>query len=173
MLIVYVHRYLSTIMLPVAFLVIFWPVVFYKLWFTNDITKEMKAFPYYKFAVMGLFDTAFSLFSTFPIQHLGGDLSNVLSQSVLPINMMFAAYFLGTKFKKNHYLGAALVIYGIAIKLSASSDFSGTLGWIFVMVLAQVLSFSSFFLHSFSLFLLDACCCIQRVQTDRHEGCRP
>jgi len=51
--------------------------------------------------------------------------------------MVFAWYFLGTKFKKNHFLGAALVIYGIAIKLSAGTDFSGTFGWIVLMILSQ------------------------------------
>ena len=39
---------------------------------------------------MGLLDTLFNLLSTFPVAKLGGSLTNVLSQSVLPINMVFA-----------------------------------------------------------------------------------
>lgn len=90
----------STVILPVAFLVISWPVVWYKLYRTNDITPEMRSFPLYKFAIMGLFDTLFNLFSTFPIYHLGSDLSNILSQSVLPINMLGSMIFLRTRYRK-------------------------------------------------------------------------
>lgn len=97
----------------------------------------MWKFPQYKFAIMGLLDCLYNLFSTLPVQHLGGDLSNVLSQSVLPINMLFALLFLKTRFKKNHYLGAFLVIYGIAIKLSGGSDWAGSFGWILMLIFAQ------------------------------------
>ena len=80
----------------------------------------MASFPKYKFALMGLLDTLFNLLSTFPVAKLGGSLTNVLSQSVLPINMVFAYLFLRTRFGNNHYLGAFLVIYGIMIKLMPS-----------------------------------------------------
>ena len=98
--------YLSTVILPIAFLVISWPVVWYKMLFTgaaaappgavaaapphprpgaDHIDADMRAFPKYKFAIMALFDALFNLMSTFPIYHLGSNLSNVLSQSVLPV----------------------------------------------------------------------------------------
>ena len=69
-------------------------MVWWKFWARpQDITPEMRAFPQYKYAIMALFDTSFNVFSTFPVQHIGGDLSNVLSQAVLPINMLGAAVF--------------------------------------------------------------------------------
>lgn len=70
------------------------------MWRTDDITPEMRNFPLYKFAIMGLFDTLFNLFSTFPIYHLGSDLSNILSQSVLPINMLGSMIFLRARYRK-------------------------------------------------------------------------
>lgn len=57
----------------------------------------MRSFPQYKFAIMGLCDTLFNLLSTFPIYHLGSNMSNVLSQSVLPINMLGSMIFLRTR----------------------------------------------------------------------------
>ena len=77
------------------------PVVVQRL-YSGAITPEMKAFPKWKFAIMGLLDTLFNIFSTFPISKIGGSLTNVLSQTVLPINMIFAFVFLGTRFKNNH-----------------------------------------------------------------------
>jgi hypothetical protein len=42
--------------------------------------------------------------------------------------MLFARIFLSTKYNPNHYLGAFLVIYGIAVKLGGSTDWDGSLG---------------------------------------------
>lgn len=135
--------YFSSVILavPISFV-----VVWYKMLCTKDITPEMRRFPQYKFAIMGLFDTSFNVFSTFPIQHLGGDLANVLSQTILPINMIGSYIFLKTRFKKVHYWGALLVIYGIMVKLSDSIGtpaFSGAFGWIVLAVLSNIPSAAS------------------------------
>ena len=130
---------------------------------------EMRRFPHYKFAIMAFFDTSFNVFSTFPVQHLGyvwkagapalrhaepgpllvphrGDLSNVLSQTILPINMVGSFFFLGARFKAVHYLGAFLVIYGILVKLSpdmGTPAFGGSLGWIALAILSNLPSAAS------------------------------
>jgi uncharacterized membrane protein len=109
--------FLANLILPVAFLVISWPIVWYKMLFTKDITPEMKAFPQYKFLIMGLLDTLYNLLSTFPQPKLGGDLSNVMSQVVLPFNMIGSMIFLGTRYKKCHWIGSTLVIYGVMVNL--------------------------------------------------------
>lgn len=137
------RRYFSSVILAFP---ISWLVVWYKMYFTDEITPEMRRFPAYKFAIMGLFDTLFNVASTFPVQHLGGDLSNVLSQAVLPINMAASAFFLRVRFKKVHYWGAILVAYGIMVKLSPSigqAGFSGSLAWIMMMVISQTPSAAS------------------------------
>ena len=147
--------YLGAVILPVAFLVITVPIVWFKLAFTNDITPAMTSFPKYKFALMGLLDTLFNLLSTFPVAKLGGSLTNVLSQAVLPINMVFAYIFLRTRFGNNHYLGAFLVIYGIMIKLmpqlfgssdssgGSNDDGAGTVFYTFLLIFSQAFSAAS------------------------------
>lgn len=109
--------FLANFILPIAFLLISWPVVWYKMLFTKDITPEMKAFPQYKFLIMGLLDTLYCLFSTFPQPKLGGDLVNVTSQVVLPFNMIGSIILLGTRYKKCHWIGSILVIYGVMVNL--------------------------------------------------------
>jgi hypothetical protein len=37
----------------------------------DEITLEMRKFPHYKFALMGLFDTLYNLLSAFPTPHIG------------------------------------------------------------------------------------------------------
>ena len=51
---------------------------------------------------MGILDTAFSLLSTFPVPHLGGAVTNVMNQIVLPFNMVGSIIFLGTRYHKAH-----------------------------------------------------------------------
>ena len=104
--------YFSALILPLGYLVITWPVTWYLMRYTQEITPQMTSFPKWKLAVMGLFDTLYNLTSTFPVQHIGGNLSNVLSQTVLPINMVFGYMFLKMRFRWNHYLGALIAIGG-------------------------------------------------------------
>ncbi|OQR98790.1 Drug/Metabolite Transporter (DMT) Superfamily [Achlya hypogyna] len=104
--------YFSNIICPLAFAVTSWPVVWYKLWFTNDITPEMKAFPSQCFAWMALLDTVCCLMAAFPTPHIGGNLANVLGQVNLPFNMVMSFVFLKTKYRRIHVLGAILVVYG-------------------------------------------------------------
>eukprot|EP00947_MAST-08B_sp_MAST-8B-sp1_P003513 g3513.t1 len=149
--------YLGAVILPIAFLVITVPVVLFR---PNSVTPEMRAFPKWKFAIMGLLDTLFNILSTFPVAKLGGSLTNVLSQSVLPINMVLAYFVLKTRFRNNHILGAFLVIYGILVKLmpelfksseasssgaatSSGDDGGADAGWIFLLVFSQVFAAAS------------------------------
>jgi len=112
--------YFSAIILPIAFLFVVWPVVGYKLLFTGHITKAMLAVPQHKFAVLGLIDTLFNILSTWPIKYTGSTVANVLSQAVLPWNMVLAFIVLRTRYNDTHILGATMVIYGVLVRLLPS-----------------------------------------------------
>lgn len=142
--------YLSNIILPLAFLISSWPVVWFKMALTNDITPEMRKFPHYKFAIMALFDAAYNFFSAFPTPHIGGNLANVLNQATLPFNMGFALIFLGTKYKRCHILGAILVLYGAMVDMipvlkgdPSDNMPDPTLGWIALYVFSMTFSAGS------------------------------
>ncbi|KAG4064016.1 hypothetical protein PC123_g1083 [Phytophthora cactorum] len=104
--------YFTNVILPIAFLVSSAPVVAYKIYFTDDITQEMREFPHYKYMLMALFDTLYNLLGAFPTPHIGGNMANVLSQLNLPFNMLLSYMFLQTRFKRGHILGSILVLYG-------------------------------------------------------------
>ncbi|OQS06892.1 Drug/Metabolite Transporter (DMT) Superfamily [Thraustotheca clavata] len=109
--------YFANIICPIAFVLTSWPVVWYKMWFTGEITPEMKAFPTSRFAVMALLDTLCTLMAAFPVPHIGGNLANVLGQVNLPFNMIMSACFLQTKYRRIHVLGAILVVYGSLVDM--------------------------------------------------------
>lgn len=110
--------YFSSCILPIAFLIIVWPIVGAKLiWYPKHITKEMLAIPQHKFAVLGALDTAYNLLSTWPIKATGSTVANVLAQSVLPINMVMSFVVLRTRYTGQHMSGALLVIYGVLLRL--------------------------------------------------------
>ncbi|ETW03091.1 hypothetical protein H310_05517 [Aphanomyces invadans] len=137
--------YFSNIILPIAFVVTSWPVVWYKMAFTNDITPEMRSFPHYKYAIMGLLDTIYNLLSALPTPHLGGNFSNVLDQLNLPFNMLLSLLFLNTRYKRCHILGAVLVLYGGFVNMLPLFTGGSTLnmpdpsvGWIVLFISSLV-----------------------------------
>ncbi|RQM14597.1 hypothetical protein DD237_004417 [Peronospora effusa] len=87
------------------------------MYFTDDITQEMREFPHYKYMLMALFDTLYNLLGAFPTPHIGGNMANVLNQLNLPFNMLLSYIFLQTRFKRGHILGSILVLYGGMVNL--------------------------------------------------------
>ncbi|CCI50230.1 unnamed protein product [Albugo candida] len=137
--------YFTNVILPVAFLVTSWPVVWYKMYFKADITPEMRSFPHYKFAIMALFDMLYNLLSAFPTPHIGGNMANVLNQLVLPFNMGLAFLLLQTGFKRGHIMGAILVLYGGLVDMiplfngeAPANMPDPSFGWIFLYILSLI-----------------------------------
>jgi drug/metabolite transporter (DMT)-like permease len=117
---------------------------------TKDITPSMRRFPQFKFAIMGFLDTSFNLLSTFPQPHLGGAITNVMTQVVLPFNMIGSMLFLGTRFKRVHYVGSILVVYGVLVNLmpffegrTPQENTDPSIGWILINALACVFAAAS------------------------------
>ncbi|KAI9989692.1 hypothetical protein PInf_019977 [Phytophthora infestans] len=137
--------YFTNVILPVAFLVSSAPVVAYKIYFTDDITPEMREFPHYKYMLMALFDTLYNLLGAFPTPHIGGNMANVLNQLNLPFNMVLSYMFLQTRFKRGHILGSILVLYGGMVNLIPAltgQDNANTpdpsIGWISLYIVSLV-----------------------------------
>ncbi|OQR92824.1 Drug/Metabolite Transporter (DMT) Superfamily, partial [Thraustotheca clavata] len=137
--------YYSNIINPCAFLFFAWPVVWYKLRYTKDITPEMKAFPHYKYAIMAFLDMSANLLSTVPTPHIGGNLCNVLSQVNLPFTMILSHLFLQTSYKKAHIMGATMVLYGAFVCMipifrgeTALNSPDPTFGWIALFIFACI-----------------------------------
>ncbi|KAG2790522.1 hypothetical protein JG687_00000282 [Phytophthora cactorum] len=137
--------YFTNVILPIAFLVSSAPVVAYKIYFTDDITQEMREFPHYKYMLMALFDTLYNLLGAFPTPHIGGNMANVLSQLNLPFNMLLSYMFLQTRFKRGHILGSILVLYGGMVNLipaltgqENANTRDPSVGWITLFIVSLV-----------------------------------
>ncbi|TMW56559.1 hypothetical protein Poli38472_006569 [Pythium oligandrum] len=137
--------YFSNVILSLAFMVTSWPVVWYKMHFTDEITPEMRAFPHYKFAIMALLDTLYNMIGALPTPHIGGNLANVLNQLNLPFNMVLSYIFLSTRFKRGHLLGSILVLYGGLVSMipiftgqETSNMPDPTVGWISLYIFSLV-----------------------------------
>jgi len=62
--------------------------------FTNKITPEMRAFPQYKFAVMGLLDALQGLLIVVGGLYVPGIMQNLLLQGCVPVTMLFSIFIL-------------------------------------------------------------------------------
>ncbi|KAA0172158.1 hypothetical protein FNF27_01427 [Cafeteria roenbergensis] len=143
--------YFSAAILPVGFLVVLWPIVLYRIC-TGRVTKDMLAYPKWKFAALGIFDTLYNVLSTWPVPAIGGAVSNVLSQAVVPMNMGLSIAVLRTGFTRMHYVGAFMAVYGVLVRLipsfTGSDDSDSAEGgsssgavfafWCGIMVISQV-----------------------------------
>ena len=103
------------IYVPMCFLYI-WPMMY----FTGEkvITKEQKAIPKYKFAVMGAYDSLAGIMQVFAINFITSSSIIVLvQQSAIPINMGISYSMLNAKYTVAQYTGAAVVLFGIVVVL--------------------------------------------------------
>ncbi|KAG2394201.1 hypothetical protein C9374_003965 [Naegleria lovaniensis] len=107
---------LADVFLSLGFCFVSWPVTWFKM-FRGTITKEMRAFPSYKFIVMGIMDSLNVLISTIPSALVSGPVNVLMSQSVVFINMVASFVFLHFRYNVYHIGGVILVMIGITIDI--------------------------------------------------------
>jgi len=101
--------------IPLSFAYI-WPMM---VW-GSAITTEQRQIPWYKFAVMGVLDGIAGLMQSFAVNSLAGPLIQLLMQAAIPISMTISKLILKAKYGIHHYVGAAIVVVGLAIVLIPS-----------------------------------------------------
>ena len=133
--------------IPICFAYIL-PMIAY----TNSISKEQQEIPKYKFAIMGAYDSLAGIMQTFAINYITNSGTIVLvQQSAIPISMLISKIALQAQYTFSQYLGATVVLFGIAVVLipnflthSPTGDSAGAEGgnyellWIFVLVVSCV-----------------------------------
>lgn len=136
---------LADILLSIGFMMVAWPVVWFKMFVTKSITKEQRSFPGYKFILMGVFDSLSVLISTIPASYVSGPINVVMSQSVVLVNMVASFFFLHLRYSPYHVAGVVLVMVGITIDVwptfaggasSSSSEFTWL--WILLLFIANI-----------------------------------
>lgn len=151
------HNYplfLNMVMVAVYIPICFMYVIPAMLW-TNNITKEQRDIPKYKFAVMGAYDSLAGIMQTFAINYISNASIIVLvQQSAIPISMVISRYALKSQYSRAQYLGAGIVLLGIVAVLipnfllppvpaaegasSSSTSSSSNMLWILLLVVSCV-----------------------------------
>jgi hypothetical protein len=108
---------LGAILLSAGYLMVLWPVVWYKMYVSGEITAEHRRFPQKALFIMALFDTLSNVIGTWPLPYIPSSMTNVLSNSVLPFTMVCSVLLLKTGYRWTHYVGAGLVVVGIIVRL--------------------------------------------------------
>ena len=83
----------------------------------NAISPEQLALPKRPFAIMGFLDCMATLMQIFASVYLPGPLLILLPQAAIPISMILSGYLLGQKYRAFQYVGAVVVLSGIAVVL--------------------------------------------------------
>eukprot|EP00283_Hemiselmis_rufescens_P005257 CAMPEP_0173423254 /NCGR_PEP_ID=MMETSP1357-20121228/3633_1 /TAXON_ID=77926 /ORGANISM="Hemiselmis rufescens, Strain PCC563" /LENGTH=224 /DNA_ID=CAMNT_0014386347 /DNA_START=219 /DNA_END=889 /DNA_ORIENTATION=- len=108
----FLNLYSTFIYLPVSFLYIIPMHCF------NKFSKEELSIPQSRFMVMGLLDGFAALMQVFAVTKIAsGALLILLSQSAIPISMLISRLLLSTRYSPVQYMGAAIVMSGIAVVL--------------------------------------------------------
>eukprot|EP00003_Mantamonas_plastica_P001283 TRINITY_DN10928_c0_g1_i1.p1 TRINITY_DN10928_c0_g1~~TRINITY_DN10928_c0_g1_i1.p1 ORF type:complete len:219 (+),score=34.00 TRINITY_DN10928_c0_g1_i1:92-658(+) len=89
---------LSSIIIPLAFLVVAGIIVIYKLNFTTDITPEMRALPPRIFILVALLDAIGNLLTTIPSPHVAGPIQVLVAQVIIPVNVGLSLIFLKSRY---------------------------------------------------------------------------
>ncbi|KAK5578132.1 hypothetical protein RB653_003085 [Dictyostelium firmibasis] len=99
---------------------IFGSVVAYKLLFTNDIPKDTRSFPQFKFLIMGALDAVTGYFVVIGGIKTSGPLQQLLNQSVIPFTMLTSFIFLKERYSLIQLGGALIIIGGVVVSLIPS-----------------------------------------------------
>jgi drug/metabolite transporter (DMT)-like permease len=111
------HVYFLNQLTSSVFVPVFGVLVAYELYFTNYITKQMRAFPKRKFFVMGVFDAVCGILTMFGAVHTAGSTQALLTNSVIPVTMFLSYFILKQRFRVLQYIGASVIMAGIGVVL--------------------------------------------------------
>eukprot|EP00128_Syssomonas_multiformis_P006284 Colp12_sorted_trinity150504_noHs@24381 len=92
-------------------------VTWYKLYYTKDITPEMRKFPIWKYVMFGLFDGVAAVLFSIGAPNTPATLQNVMNQAIIPMTMVASYFMLKQKYKLIKILGATIIIGGTIIAL--------------------------------------------------------
>ena len=115
------HNYtifLSSILLATAFNCIFWPIVWFRMFVTKQITPKMRTFPIYHWVVMGIFDCIANTVTTLVSSYVNGPMNVICSQTIILSNVGLSFLFLGSRYNPLHIGGITIAIIGVVIGMS-------------------------------------------------------
>jgi len=111
-----------------GYIPIFGVAVAYKMFFTNDIPKETRQFPLYKFLIMGALDAVTGYFVVIGGISTSGPLQQLLNQAIIPITMLVSFFILKERYSWIQLVGAVVIVGGVVTSLIPSLTGGGNSG---------------------------------------------
>jgi drug/metabolite transporter (DMT)-like permease len=137
--------YLSSILLASLFNLVYWPVVWFRMFVTKQITPEMRKFPWYRFLIMGFLDCVTNTVQTLDASYVSGPINVVVGQMVILTNVILSYVFLGSRYNIMHIGGVLVVIVGVALdvlpcllSINRSSQEINQWPWILILLLNAI-----------------------------------
>ncbi|KAN0008686.1 hypothetical protein ACTFIU_009413 [Dictyostelium citrinum] len=103
-----------------GYLPIFLVAMWYKMYCTNDVPKETRKFPQYKFVIMGLLDAINGFFVVIGGVSTSGPLQQLLNQAIIPFTMVASFIFLKERYSLIQLGGATVILGGVVVALIPS-----------------------------------------------------
>jgi len=114
-----------------GYIPIFGAVVAYEMLLTKLITKEMRVFPSWKFAIMGALDAVCGYFVVIGGIYTSGPMQQLLNQAIIPVTMVGAFFILKERFTKIQVVGSLIIVGGVVISLLPALTGKGNSGNVF------------------------------------------
>jgi len=106
--------FLSQIVLTVGFLVVSWPITWFRM-FRGNITSEMRSIPLRWYAILGFLDAIDAMLGTIASPYLPGPLLSIFGKSIIPFTMAGSFIVLHTRYTIFHGLGVIIIICGVLV----------------------------------------------------------
>jgi len=108
-----------------GYIPIFGAVVLYEILFTTLISPEQRAFPFYKFFIMGALDAVNGYFVVIGGIGTSGTMQQLLNQAIIPVTMIGSFIFLKERYSLMQIGGSLLIVGGVTLSLLPSLTGSG------------------------------------------------
>ena len=90
-------------------------VLLHKMYFTDEITPKMRAFPKRRFLLMACFDASSSFLSAIGSPGTPASATALFGQLQIPFNMIFSRLLMHTQYKRAQVVGGTLCFLGCAL----------------------------------------------------------
>eukprot|EP01006_Ploeotia_vitrea_P053160 TRINITY_DN67760_c5_g1_i2.p1 TRINITY_DN67760_c5_g1~~TRINITY_DN67760_c5_g1_i2.p1 ORF type:complete len:453 (-),score=217.71 TRINITY_DN67760_c5_g1_i2:394-1752(-) len=118
----------------------FFCIVWFKMYVRKNLDHSLTARLFKWYLAISVFDTIATYMIILSQTYVSAPLATLLSQGVIPMTIIASIMFLGKQFDRLHYVGASIIIAGIACSVGASwkSDDDNKFGWAIVFFLSNV-----------------------------------
>ena len=110
--------FLSQVAITLAFCLISWPVTWYQMYISKTITPEIREGTSLRvYAMIAMLDAMANMMGTLPLPYIPGPVVSVLGKISIPMLMGGSMFYLNTRYRLTHFMGAIIILTGVLVNL--------------------------------------------------------